>query len=799
MWTGDDLQRLVSRELSDYRLIVVSNRQPYVFRIDDDGVARGEMPPGGLTAAIDPLMRACGGTWIAQGGSAGDRAAMDEQGRIAVPGDNPAYSLRLLNLSDEENAGYYYGFANEGLWPLCHIAYTEPLFDAAHFGFYQSVNRRFADLVLDEIGSDPAIVLIQDYHLALLPRYIREINQDAIIGQFWHIPWPGPDILRICPWQTEILDGMLGNDLLGFHLSGDCQNFMNCVAVNLNAQIDPAYGLVDYRNETTLVRPFPISIDFDRLDQEARTSEVADEMARLSVKLGLNRGRILGLGIDRQDYTKGIPHRLRAVERLLEKHPEYRGRLVFLQAGAASRTNINSYMQLTVDIEATVNRINQRFGHDGWQPVLYWPTSLPAATFSALRRLAHFCAESSLHDGMNLVAKEYVASRIDDDGVLILSAFAGAAQELTDSLIINPYAAEQFADAIHLALTMDDGERRQRMRRMRHTVRENNIYKWAGRIMMHLMQASTPDHSPDHAAVDQPADSPKPAPPGPARPDAPPDIHFPAFSYAYGNGNEIAGDALSHWPDLLRRIDGLPSVLLLLDFDGTLSEIASRPEDASLRAGNAALLEELSRRDGYAVGVISGRSLDDVTERVGVPGLVYAGNHGLEISGGGMAYRHPVADAAVSAMARAADNLAQALAGIPGATVENKGLTLTVHYRRTPVEQQGRVTAIFRDAVHPLLAGGLCRVTVAKAALELRPAVDWHKGRAVELIRYRVAPEAYPVYIGDDATDEDAFRAAQDAGGAGVFVGPSDGDTCAGWRLDSPADVTVTLSDLVRL
>ena len=522
-------------------------------------------------------------------------------------------------------------------------------------------------------------------------------------------------------------------------------------------------------------------------------------MARLSAKLGLNRGRILGLGIDRQDYTKGIPHRLRAVERLLEKHPEYRGRLVFLQAGAASRTNINSYMQLTVDIEATVNRINQRFGHDGWQPVLYWPTSLPAATFSALRRLAHFCAESSLHDGMNLVAKEYVASRIDDDGVLILSAFAGAAQELTDSLIINPYAAEQFADAIHLALTMDDGERRQRMRRMRHTVRENNIYKWAGRIMMHLMQASTPDHSPDHTAADQPADTPKPARPGPARPDAPPDIHFPAFSYAYGNGNEIAGDVLSHWPDLLRRIDGLPSVLLLLDFDGTLSEIASRPEDASLRAGNAALLEELSRRDGYAVGVISGRSLDDVTERVGVPGLVYAGNHGLEISGGGMAYRHPVADAAVSAMARAADNLAQALAGIPGATVENKGLTLTVHYRRTPVEQQGRVTAIFRDAVHPLLAGGLCRVTVAKAALELRPAVDWHKGRAVELIRYRVAPEAYPVYIGDDATDEDAFRAAQDAGGAGVFVGPSDGDTCAGWRLDSPADVTVTLSDLVRL
>ena len=494
MWTGGDLQRLVSRELSDYRLVVVSNRQPYVFTMVD-GVPRGVMPPGGLTAAIDPLMRACGGTWIAQSNGDDDLAAMDESGRIRVPTDDPAYSMRLLNLSNEENQGFYYGFANEALWPLCHIAYTEPVFDAEHYGFYQSVNRRFADLVLDEINDEPAIVLIQDYHLALLPRYIREVNPDAIIGQFWHIPWPNPDILRICPWQDEILDGMLGNDLLGFHLSGDCQNFLSCVEANLDAHVDPEYGLIDYRDETTLVRPFPISIDFDSLDEEARSAEVEAEMARLSRELGLNRGRILGLGIDRQDYTKGIPHRLRAVERLFEKWPQYRGQLVFLQAGATSRTSIDSYMQLTIDIESTVNRINERFGHDGWQPVLYWPTSLPSTTFSALRRLASFCAESSLHDGMNLVAKEYVASRVDGDGVLILSAFAGAAQELTGSLIINPYATEQFAEAIHQALTMTDAERRIRMRQMRNTVRENNIYKWAGRIMMHLMQASTPDHS----------------------------------------------------------------------------------------------------------------------------------------------------------------------------------------------------------------------------------------------------------------------------------------------------------------
>ena len=494
IWTGEDLQRLVHRELSEYRLVVVSNRQPYAFRVQE-GELVGEMPPGGLTAAIDPLMRACGGTWIAQSGSDGDRVAMDVDGRIAVPLGDPTYSLRLLNLTEAENNGFYYGFSNEGLWPLCHIAYTEPVFDAQHYEAYKAVNRKFANLVLDEIRDDPAIVLVQDYHLALLPRYIRQVREDVIIGQFWHIPWPNPDTLRICPWQEEILDGMLGNDLLGFHLSSDCEKFMDGVALNLNAQVDTQFGLVDYQNDMTLVRPFPISVDFENLDAEARSPEVISEMSRLTQEFGLDRGRILGLGIDRQDYTKGIPHRLRAVERFLEKWPEYRGRLVFLQAGATSRTNIDSYMQLTLDIESTVNRINERFGEIDWQPIAYWPTTLPSATFSALRRLASFCAESSLHDGMNLVAKEYVASRVDEDGVLILSAFAGAAQELSSSIIINPYATEQFADGIHQALTMSDEERRFRMRHMRSIVQSSNIYNWAGRIMLHLMQASTPDHS----------------------------------------------------------------------------------------------------------------------------------------------------------------------------------------------------------------------------------------------------------------------------------------------------------------
>ena len=495
MWTSDDLESLVKRELSDYRLIVVSNRQPYVFNIDQYGNLNSKMPPGGLTAAIDPLMRASGGAWIAQSSSAADREVMDPKGRIPVPYESPAYTMRLLNVSEDENRGYYSGFANEGLWPLCHIAHTEPIFDSEHYDCYQTVNRRFADLVLDEIDDDPAIVLIQDYHLALLPRYIREANQDAIIGQFWHIPWPNPDIFRICPWQDDILDGMLANDLLGFHIPSYCRNFLDCVDTYLDAQVHPDRGRVDYGDETTLVRSIPISIDFDSIDAEARTPEVEAEMLRLSRQLGLNRGRILGLGIDRQDYIKGIPHRLRAVERLLEQWPQYHGRLVFLQAGSTSRSEIGAFRQHDKDIEDTVNRINERFGSADWQPILHWPTNLPPSTFSALRRLADFCVVSSLHDGMNLVAKEYVASRVDEGGVLILSEFAGAAHELADSLIINPYATKQFADAIHQALNMDDAERRRRMRKMRDIVQENNIYKWAGSIMKPLMKASASNHS----------------------------------------------------------------------------------------------------------------------------------------------------------------------------------------------------------------------------------------------------------------------------------------------------------------
>ena len=494
MWTKRDLQGLVRREVGDYGLVVVSNRQPYIFDMVD-GELEYVLPPGGLTSAIDPLMQACGGTWIAEGSGRGDRYAVDSNGAVAVPPEDPAYSMRLVWLTDREEQGYYFGMSNEGLWPLCHNAYTEPVFDARDWNTYKAVNQKFAQRVLEEIQGKPSVVLIQDYHLALLPRLILEADPSTITGQFWHIPWPNPDVFRICPWQEELLDGLLGNGLLGFHLSNDCSNFVETVARTLDARVDSEYNLVDYRKGTTLVRPFPISVDFEQLNYEAQGEDVAEEMERLNDEWGLG-GSIVGLGIDRIDYTKGIPHRLRAVERFLEKYPEYLGKVVFVQAGAASRTTIDAYQQLSEQLEQLIERINGRFGQGTWKPIIYMPVSLPSVTFMALRRLARFCVVSSLHDGMNLVAKEFVASRCDEDGVLILSPFTGAAQELTRALIVNPYATEDFADSIQNAVTMPPEERAARMRHMRNIVQENNIYKWAARFLIEMMQVQRNTASP---------------------------------------------------------------------------------------------------------------------------------------------------------------------------------------------------------------------------------------------------------------------------------------------------------------
>lgn len=487
-WTREKLQRLVHREIGDYQLIVVSNRQPYVHELVEGRISINS-PAGGLTTAIDPLMQECGGTWVAYGGGEGDYYAVDEKNRVQVPPDDPSYTLRLVWLTEQEQKGYYAGFSNEGLWPLCHNAFIEPTFQAADWETYKTVNNVFARQVLDEIDGRPAAVFTQDYHLALLPRLLREADPDIITGQFWHIPWPTYEIFRICPWGDQLLDGLLGNDLLGFHIGDHCDNFMEAASRVIGSQVHDEYNLVYQKEEPTIVRPFPISVDFEAINEESQSPEVTLEIERVMDEFDLG-GKVVGLGIDRIDYTKGIPHRIRSIGRFFEKNPEYTGKVVFVQAGVMSRANIHAYQQLSAQIDHELEDVNGRFRTDNWQPIIYLPDNLPAVTLAALRRIARFCVVSSLHDGMNLVAKEYVASRFDEDGVLILSPFTGSAHELTDSLIVNPYATEEFADAILDAVEMPAEERRDRMVRMRDVVEENNIYMWAARLFVDMMQGA---------------------------------------------------------------------------------------------------------------------------------------------------------------------------------------------------------------------------------------------------------------------------------------------------------------------
>lgn len=489
MWTRENLSELVKEKLSDYLFVVVSNREPYIHTFSGRKVAC-QIPASGLTVALDPVMRACGGTWVANGSGDADREVVDAQDRVRVPPDNPLYYLKRVWLSKEEEQGYYHGFANEALWPLCHIVYTRPIFKEADWNTYRRVNEIFAQKVLEEIGDRKAFVFIQDYHLALLSRAIKQRNPESITSQFWHIPWPNPEAFRICPWQEEILRGLLGNDLMGFHVHYHCNNFLDTVDRAMEARIDRSAYEIILGGRKTAIRHFPISVDFERITQEARKREVRLEIDKLKNRLGLDN-MMIGIGMDRIDYTKGIPDRFRAIERLLEKYPQFQRRFVFIQAGVPSRTQIPAYRQLKEDIDNLVESINWKYAIGGWKPIVTLMENEPQLTLMALRRMADICVVSSIHDGMNLVAKEFIASRFDEDGVLILSEFTGAARELADAVLINPYATDYFAEAIKNALEMPLPEKRRCMRKMRQEVQENNIYKWAADIISELVKFKT--------------------------------------------------------------------------------------------------------------------------------------------------------------------------------------------------------------------------------------------------------------------------------------------------------------------
>jgi trehalose 6-phosphate synthase len=482
-WTAERLADHVRNRLGKSSLFVVSNREPYVHSRRDNSVTV-TVPASGLVTAIEPILCACNGTWVAHGSGDADAETVDARDRLKVPPEEPRYTLRRVWLSREQEEGYYYGFANEGLWPLCHIAHARPIFRASDWEHYYAVNQKFADALIQEIaGEKNPVVLIQDYHFALLPRMLKDRLPNARVAIFWHIPWPTPEAFEICPWQRELLDGLLGADLIGFHVRAHCNNFLNTVDRILESRVDWEHFSVKRNDHLTSVLPFPISVEFPCDIPEARSKlSAAEERSALFANLGIE-ATFLGIGVDRVDYTKGILERFQAVESFLERYPSYQGKFTFIQIGAPSRTRIKRYADFQSDVAAEANRINARFKHGRWRPIVFLNRQHDRHELEHYYRAAHLCMVTSLHDGMNLVAKEFIAARQDERGVLILSRFTGAARELHDAIVVNPYDISSTGEAIAQALKMDPNEIAVRMRGMRRTVKEHNIYWWAASLI----------------------------------------------------------------------------------------------------------------------------------------------------------------------------------------------------------------------------------------------------------------------------------------------------------------------------
>ena len=481
VWTPERLNEEMKQVLENRVMVVVSNREPYMH-IHEGNEIRCIVPASGMVTAMEPILKACGGLWIASGSGDADKETVDEFDKVAVPPYENKYMLRRVWLTKEQEDHFYYGFSNEGLWPLCHLAHTRPVFRKTDWEFYKQVNELYAAAVLQEIkDKDEPFVLVQDYHFALLPKLIKMARPDARVAIFWHIPWPNAESFGICPWQKEILSGMLGADLIGFHTQYHCNNFLETVNSTLESRVIWENFSVKIGKHFTLVKPFPISIAFTRKDiEETIPDEVDPPVITDSHGLPI---KYIGIGVDRIDYTKGLIEKFLAIERFLEKYPEYIGQFVFVQIGAPSRSLLKSYSDIINAVEHEVTRINGKFRSKGWQPILYLNGHHSHEQIQPYYQHARFCMVTSLHDGMNLVAKEFIAARKNNDGVLILSQFAGASQELHGALIVNPYDIEQTAEAIRVSLEMPLEVQNQKMKQMRRMIMQHNVYSWGASIL----------------------------------------------------------------------------------------------------------------------------------------------------------------------------------------------------------------------------------------------------------------------------------------------------------------------------
>ncbi len=682
---------------------------------------------GGLVSALDPVLRARGGTWIGWPG-------IEQRPGEEIPNTLP-YRIASVSLSESEVNRYYQGFSNGTLWPLLHSLPVLARFERQHWRTYERVNSRFAERV-DDVTDDGDLVWVHDYHLMLVPEKVRQRAPNRRLAFFLHVPFPPYDLFRLCPWEGELLTGLLGCQLIGFHVESYAQNFMDCVERGLGARVDRKRRIVEYGNRTARIGVFPIGISFRDFEQTAYGE----------TDPGAPRREQVVLGVDRLDYTKGIPHRIRAFERLMELHPEHREQVTFLQLAVPSRAQVAEYRSLKREIDEMVGRVNGRFATANWSPIRYMYRSMSRERLAALYRDASVALVTPLRDGMNLVAKEYVACQVNDPGVLILSKLAGAAATMREALLVNPYNIDETAEAIHRALSMEEGERASRMRGLRRRERRDDVEAWVRKFLSEATVNTEQLHP-------------------------------------------VTNDEVSSWlSDFIRGY----RLILFLDYDGTLTPLVDHPSRARLSEETRTSLRGCIERDDTEVAIVSGRSLHDVRRMVGESEVIYAGNHGLEIEGPGItSFRH---EDLVHYQGRA-EELAATLKALEtdGAWTESKGPTLTFHVREVPEEAREGLLAQAREAMS---AAGY-QPREAHDALEARPPIGWDKGRAVlHILRERFGPswseQIRAVYIGDDQTDEDAFRFL--SGLAMTFrVGTSETVTGARHLLPNPDSVRSVL------
>lgn len=720
-------------------MVVASNRQPYVHQKRGSG-SRVEVPAGGVVSALDTVLRHIGGTWVAWGNGSADWELTDCYGRVAVPPFEPSYTLRRLRLDPQTVRDYYHGFANRVLWPVCHGEPGRGFFRDSYWEGYLFANKAFAEAIQEE-GGEESPVWLHDYHLCLVPALIREASPKRSLAHFWHIPWPAPHLFYAMPHAGELLCGLLGNDLICFQTARDAENFLECASSHPGTSVERNSGTISFKGNLTRVKSFPVSIDFARFSDHHLTCRAISRMNRVAPLERL--APRIGIGVDRLDFSKGLVQKLQAIELFFQRYRSFRGAFTFIQVCVMTRSG-EPYLSYQREVEELVARINGTYGTDTWQPVIYHEKPLAMPDLVAWYRRAEVAVVTPHLDGMNLVAKEYAASRNDGDGVLILGQDAGAADELKEALLVEPADVKALSQALHRALTMPRKERRARMERLRERIQGHTIYHWIGEIL-HEIQL------------------------------------IPLLR------ERGLRHPLEHRQEISRRLAG-QEIFLCLDFDGTLAPIVERPELASMPQDIRALLVRL--RERYPVAIISGRALWDVRARAGVEGVIYGGNHGAELEVPG---ESPLDLGNTPSRLAGFLVAAQTLSRFPGVLIEDKGVTASIHYRLLNPSRLAEFSDVFWE-----LAGRYSQtllVTEGRKVFEIRPVGLRGKGETVSWLMERVGKGRTPVYIGDDTADEAAFVAVRGKGIA-VAVG---GSRSAEFNLGRQSEVGDFLDFLVNL